>query len=169
MSKTKEELEKEYSDKWTSVLMSTTPTNEERASEALKSLYLKKGFNTLEKIFIVDSPIEGAHLNFIATQPGATPDDVQKAIDTKSYKTSGSFSLDQSFSGTAEAEWIGLYEFKKDVEKAQMPDGFDELIVLCQELSWLFSLDRCAIMCRKPISIKIENDSFHSFEGPCFE
>jgi competence protein ComGF len=164
-----DKIESSYIKKWEDVITCTTPGDMVHAEKVVYDFYKSMDYDTPKKVFILDSPVQGALIASKLLEDGVTLKDVEKIIDVGCYEKLTEFDLSNCFMGSSEGYWVGYYDMLSTEEDEVMPDGYAELRELCYHTSAYFTLNDCAIICKKPTVIKTNDKGYHSYQGPSIE
>lgn len=171
-NKTKEQLEKEYADKWIDILVERRTTDDDKAKELCKAYYVATGNDKdLADIIMVDTPAQGAALcHFLQENSGkdeaAGRAEARRMADSGDFSKCKGFSINSSTSSVVEANWLFWHEMHRDHFGEKMDPGFEEYANLVKEVSWVFTFSDVAILVRRPELMVIKDNSFSSYEGP---
>jgi len=175
-----------YRAKGLQIGLNTEPTDRLKAIEVIKELYqfIDK---PIPNIFIfVRSPFEA---QIVANELIVNDDDdaklnawnfvendewVKNIIGNKSRTKDYKFVATHNYGyGSNETFWVHFYHFFKEQCGIEYPEksqrGLEIFDKVSQCSGWHYIFDKCAIICDRPVALKMENRVMHCEDGPAIE
>ena len=144
-----------YCQKWLKIGLSTERTDFEKAKSAAILCYELAGLPPPIHFHLVDSPMAAIELH--------------SKLDPKKSKKD-LFNYSMYLYGCHDADWLGVYEFYKDVIGIKECEKLNGLFELAKHVCWCLFFEDTVIFQQKPISIKMdEQNRLHSEIGPSIE
>lgn len=150
LTKEQEAMMPVYVKKYIEIGLDTSPFTEEECRTIVNGLYENVGLTPPPRIEIVESP--KAALNKYQEVTKCTKDELKNQVFNFCY-------------GSQEASWISFYKFMKEVVGIKNLDKLDKYSEILK-LGWCLFYDEMAIVCKKPLFIKMENNLLHCATGP---
>ena len=102
MKEIDKDTQDKYIDKWLDILKDCTPGDMVKAKDAILECYRVLNLDPPRKVFVVDSPVQGALLAHYIGDPEVTLADVERVISSNDYSSINDYDLSNFFAGTAE-------------------------------------------------------------------
>lgn len=161
---------KEFSDKWKAIMLDVNVGDMVKAEEAVREIYKLKNLDQPERVFILDSPVQGSIISYMLGEDSSL-EDVEKVINSKDFDSVKDYDLSNCFMGQSEGYWLGYYDMLS-VEGEDNLKGeklFDLLITLSKNTSSVFTFSDCVILCKKAVRLMHKDGRLHSYQGPAIE
>lgn len=175
-----------FRDKWIQIGLSTEPLNLESAKKAAINAYELAGLAPPKNFFTAKSPLDAINLitrlssyktkEEVFNDPAFVPSDPSKSkkqilaemsFDPSSTPKSKSEILNEMSFGCHDANWLGFFEYFKDVVGIDECKKAEGLIELAHHCGWVSFYEDTVVFQDRPCVIKMdENNRTHCETGP---
>jgi len=139
-----------YRDKWLGIGLSTKPLDFEKAKVAVYAAYESAGLSKPTKFHTAKSPVDAIRI-----------------IQKLNPKMKARKILDDMTYGCHDANWLGFYQYFRDVVGLKACDKLSGLIDLAHHCGWLNMYDDTVVFQDRPEHIKFdEQNRLHCEDGP---
>ncbi len=139
-----------YRDKWLDIGLSTEPLDFEKAKAAVCVAYESAGLPKPTKFYTAKSPVDAIRL-----------------IKNLSPKMKAQDILADMVYGCHDANWLGFYQYFRDVVGIKACEKLDGLIDLAHHCGWLSMYDDMVVFQDRPEHIKFDDQNrLHCEDGP---
>lgn len=166
----------DYGREWTNIGLSTAPVDIFKAIDAIKSAYGWAGMKS-PKVFLgpFENPVECAKAQIVIKRlpketdfaklevldiiagTEFTPEEIAENIAEQSY-------------GYQDAEWLGYYEYIKDVFEIEELEAFEGMVDVAKNVGWWAAYDKVAFIQDRPLEIHFDdNGELHNDNGPAIK
>jgi hypothetical protein len=145
-----EKLLSVYRDKWIEIGLQTGPVDLEKSKAAVCKAYAIADLSEPTKFYIAKSPMDAIRV-IQELDSSLTADDI---FNNMSY-------------GCHDANWLGFYQYFRDVLNIEDCKKLDGLIELAEHCGWLSMYEDTVVFQDRPDVIKMDDQNrLHSEEGP---
>jgi DNA segregation ATPase FtsK/SpoIIIE-like protein len=174
------DIKEQYRQKWESIAVDTTPTDEQLATMHINEVY--KAYNLPQPyILFVENPLYAARIAAYAALPQFAPTKtangtdfhVQEVLDfakQELHKEKSKYPVDFQGYGQLDAYWLVYWDYSINEKPSEVKSSdlakIKPLIEVAKQVNYYWFFEPLAIVSRKPKIFAVEDKQLHNTQGP---